>query len=214
MVDTVNLEFLMRRRAPIFSPALLVSILGGCARLDAAPPLAAAQSQDGLYECRLISQGVATPGPDVRLMLRPVSQNGQLPLKIEPDDWQSLDAAVGSNGRIFANPNLCVALRSVWRRIDRHPQHRDLSLHRHGRQPGPGKMNGTAQPFTPPPATPGSAAAAAGSTHTPSALRRADRMGDRSCRGTGHRERRLQRPLAGGLEIARGDAGHPPSRAG
>ncbi|MDB5400354.1 MAG: hypothetical protein JWQ55_2372 [Rhodopila sp.] len=104
MVDTVNLEFLMRRRAPIFPPALLVSILGGCAWLDAAPPLAAAQSQNGLYECRLISQGVATPGPDVRLMLRPVSQNGQLPLKIEPDDWQSLDAAVGSNGRIFANP--------------------------------------------------------------------------------------------------------------
>jgi hypothetical protein len=107
ITDRANLEFLMRRRLPTIPLILLLPLLGGCAPLDATPSAAgqaqAGLAQGGFYDCRLMSQGVATPGPDVRLMLRPVDAQGQLPLRVGQDHWQSLDVAAGSNGRVFDN---------------------------------------------------------------------------------------------------------------
>jgi hypothetical protein len=108
MMNDAHLEFPMPRRMPKLALVLpLALLLAGCARPGATPPAAgqvrAGVAQAGFSECRLMNPGVATPGPDVRLMLRPVDTQGRLPLRVEQDDWQALDVAAGSNGRVFNN---------------------------------------------------------------------------------------------------------------
>jgi hypothetical protein len=36
-------------------------------------------------------------------MLRPLDAHGHLPLRVDQDDWQSLDVAAGSSGFVFNN---------------------------------------------------------------------------------------------------------------
>jgi hypothetical protein len=87
--------------------AVPVLVLGGCAGVGAAPrPTVQMQSrpmQAAAYDCRPTAQNAATPGPDVRLIVRPVNQQGQLPLLVGQDGWQWLDTAPGSNFHVYAN---------------------------------------------------------------------------------------------------------------
>lgn len=71
----------MRRGVPTIPLAPLALVLGGGA-LPGAAPSPAVRIQAGFYACRLVSQDVATPGPDVRLIVHPVNQQGQLPLRV------------------------------------------------------------------------------------------------------------------------------------
>jgi hypothetical protein len=122
MLQCLDLEFPMPRRLKMMPLAILLPLLGGCAALGIAPQAMsrphsgqvqsgwiqgaqgqAGQGQGRFYECRLMSQGVATPGPDMRLMLRSLDVHGQLPLRVDQDDWQSLDVAAGSKGLVFNN---------------------------------------------------------------------------------------------------------------
>jgi hypothetical protein len=97
----------MRSGALTIKLAVPVLMLGGCAGVGAAPGTAVRmQSRPmhaGIYDCRLVAQDVATPGPDVRLIVRPVNQQGQLPLLVGQDGWQWLDTAPGSSGHVYAN---------------------------------------------------------------------------------------------------------------
>jgi hypothetical protein len=108
----VDREFLMRSGVLTINLAVPVLILGGCAGVGAAPrpavqiqarPMQAGPMQAAAYDCRLAAQDVATPGPDVRLIMRPANQQGQLPLRVGQDGWQWLDIAPGSNGHVYAN---------------------------------------------------------------------------------------------------------------
>ena len=97
----------MRSGVRTIKLAVPVLMLGGCAGVGAVPRTAAHMQagpmQAAAFDCRLVAQDVATPGPDVRLIVRPVNQQGQLPLLVGQDGWQWLDTAPGSNGHVYAN---------------------------------------------------------------------------------------------------------------